>query len=164
MTWSSERRAILIRFLWMNAEVTAYLLDAEAPTAAQAAWQLAKASVQVEVSHASFSGRELGMHLQVNDALSAGLDRTMPPENLSAFPAPGDLMYQYCPPRMFGGIDEDVFDISICYGPDTRLLMPWGWSPASRFGTVRYRDRELLSEVGQGMTRRGVEVLQFALP
>lgn len=155
----SEDRMILLHLSWADS-IRARLLTAQAPDTCAAVWRLAGESAVVEVSHAIFSGRELGMHLDVAVAEKAGF-ASVPDENRSAFPAPGDLMYQYCAPRIFAGVDEPVYDLSICYGPDTRLLMPWGWSPANRFGSVVYDDRGTWEEAGAAMRLRGVETITF---
>lgn len=154
-------RHIGVNLTWAGVTLQAKLLDDQAPATCDAVWRLAGLEVPLEVCQAIFSGRELGMHVPPDVAEADGLFVDIPTENSSAFPAPGDLMYQYCAPRQFGGIDEPVYDISLCYGPDTRLLMPWGWSPANRFASVRYEDRDTLAEVGAGMVRRGVETLIF---
>jgi hypothetical protein len=154
-------RWIGIELHWADVTVQARLLDELAPQTCDAVWQLASEGVSLEVCHAIFSGRELGLHVPTEIAQRDGAFVDLPAENSSAFPSPGDVMYQYCAPRQFAGIDEHVYDISICYGPDTRLLMPWGWSPANRFAIVRYEDRDALAAAGSAMVRRGVETLAF---
>ncbi|GAY10882.1 DUF3830 family protein [Pseudonocardia sp. N23] len=158
---SSSTRTVAIDLTWAGVTVHADLLDGRAPATCAAVWELAGREVPLEACHAIFSGRELGMHVPVDVARDIEIFDGIPPENHSAFPAPGDVMYQFCPSRQFGGFEGDVYDISLCYGPDTRLLMPWGWSPANRFASVHYADRDTLAEVGSGMVRRGVEELVF---
>lgn len=155
----TDSRTIVLDLSWAE-PVRAKLLTQSAPATCEAVWRMAAEAPVVEVSHAIFSGRELGMHLDVPLAERCGFVG-LPKENHSAFPAPGDLMYQFCEPRVFAGDEEPVYDISVCYGPDTRLLMPWGWSPANRFGSVLYEDRDAWEAAGAAMRLRGLETITF---
>jgi len=153
----TEQRGLIISFPEYGRVFRAVLLDRLAPATCAAVLQLAAKEASMEALQAIFAGRELGIHVppELVEGLPGHPFEQLAPENQSVFPAPGDLMYQYCPPRMFAGDDEPVYDISICYGPDTRLFMPWGWSPANRFAQVVYADREMLAEVGGKVRRRG---------
>jgi uncharacterized protein (DUF2249 family) len=140
----------------------ATLLDDVAPVTCAAVWDLAGRQVELQIRHVIFTGRELGMHVPEEIAESIPEFEARPLENQSVFPAPGDIMFQYCPPYQFAGDPSAVYDISICYGPDTRLFMPWGWSPANRFASVRYADRDLLAAVGRRMVSSRSDTLVFS--
>jgi hypothetical protein len=97
--------------------------------------------------HAIFSGRQVGFHLPAEVFADVTAARQVRPEYLTAFPAPGDVLWQYCPAGVLG--PDEVFDLAVCYGPDARILMPWGFSPANRFGTVLQEDLQHLQELGE---------------
>lgn len=154
-------RSIAVTF-GAGERLIASLLDDVAPATCAAVWELAGRQVELQVRHVIFTGRELGMHVpeEVATTIPGFADR--PLENQSVFPAPGDIMFQYCPPYQFAGDPSAVYDVSICYGPDTRLFMPWGWSPANRFASVRYADRDLLAAVGRRMVSSRSDTLVFS--
>jgi uncharacterized protein (DUF2249 family) len=141
-------RSISVQFTEGGERIAATLLDAQAPATCDAIWKLAALAPPIAVRHVIFTGRELGSHIPLDAVASIAELKDLPPENQSVFPAPGDLMFQYCPPYQFAGDPNPVYDLSICYGPDTRLFMPWGWSPANRFASVRYADRGVLAAIG----------------
>lgn len=144
----ARSRSISVQFADGGERIVATLLDAQAPATCDAIWKLAALTVPIAVRHVIFTGRELGSHIPLDAVAKIAELRNIPAENQSVFPAPGDLMLQYCPPYQFAGDPDAVYDLSICYGPDTRLLMPWGWSPANRFASVRYSDRAVLASIG----------------
>lgn len=154
---------LVFEFTDRDVTVRARLRLGAAPRTSAAVTELAEAEPQVRAYHAIFSGRQLGIH--VPPAVVGGIAgiRELPPESATAFPAPGDVLWQYCPPQKIDG-GEEIFDLALCYGRDTRILMPWGFSPANRFAEVLGDDLPVLAEIGSGMIETGAENVQIRYP
>ncbi|WP_166351812.1 DUF3830 family protein [Phytoactinopolyspora limicola] len=147
---------LVFEFVDHGVAVRARLNTAGAPNTCAVVGGIASTEPAVRAYHAIFSGRQLGIHVAPEVAGEIDGAREVPPECATAFPAPGDVLWQYCPPgKMDGG--PEIFDLALCYGRDTRILMPWGFSPANRFAQVVDEDLPSLAKLGATMIETGAE-------
>jgi hypothetical protein len=140
-------RALEIDFPGEGVTVRARLLDELAPRTCSAIWELAARSPELTGVHAAFTGRELSVRIPLDVAMRVeGID-TLPPENQTLFPIPGDLIWARLPPYAWSGVSEPLYDLGIFYGRDSRLLLPVGWIAGNRFAEVLPDHLPALAEV-----------------
>lgn len=152
----SDDGLLVFEFTDRAATVRARLRPDAAPRTTAAVAELARAEPEVRAYHAIFSGRQLGIHVPPGVVGGIADIRELPAESATAFPVPGDVLWQYCPPQKMDG-GAEIFDLALCYGRDTRILMPWGFSPANRFAEVLDDDLSVLTEIGATMIETGAE-------
>ena len=129
-------RLLEIDFPTEGLVVQARLLDELAPRTCAAIWELAGLAPELLGVHAAFTGRELSVRIPADVAIQVdGLD-TLPPENQTVFPIPGDLIWAHLPPYAWSGVTDPLFDLGIFYGRDSRLLLPVGWIAGNRFAGI----------------------------
>ena len=79
----------------------------------------------------------------------------LPPENATMFPAAGDVILAYVPPRAWGGVPHAIFDIGLFYAPGGRLLLPVGWVAGSLVAQVVPEDLAGLRRACEAIRRSG---------
>lgn len=125
-----------ISFTFEEAGVTAVaeLLEEDAPRTCAAIWAALETPVQVKGTHASFAGREVNVPLPDENKRFEGAD--VPPENQTVFPLPGEILWHYFPPHSEIGVHDEVYNVSVIYGRDTRMFLPTGWVPHNVFARI----------------------------
>lgn len=126
---------IKITFTDEGVSAIAQLLTKQAPKTCECIWNLLEKPVENMGIHAMWTGREISFPVpynkfQNNEGLS------IPPENQTVIPIPGDLIWNAYLPYQWQGNPNPVYDFGIFYGRDSRLLLPVGWRPSNRFGTI----------------------------
>lgn len=127
-------------------------------------WLLKAASGGLEVAaiHAMWTGPEISAPIPV-----AALDpelaaATLPLENATIMPQPGDIVLTWLPARLWGGGASPVFDLGLYYGPGARCLFPIGWQPGSVVARVAAADLPRFAEACAAIRRNGACMLHIA--
>lgn len=105
-----------------------------APITAKVIWDALESPIRVTASHAIFSGPEIMMGLPESHRNFDPL--TLPPENQTVLPDPGDMLW-FFQPKNFFKIDPDEFwEIGMFYGKGGRTFGPTGWIPCTYFAKM----------------------------
>lgn len=138
--------------------VRARLLFDLAPKTCTAFWDALAAPMELIGRHAMYTGRELSIPMPADRLRETPL-KEVAPENLTCFPARGDLLYTYLSPYAWSGAADAIFDLGCFYGRDARTFFPAGWLPGNRFAEVVEEDRDILTAIGQRALQRGEQQL-----
>lgn len=125
---------ISLTFTENGVTARAVLLEDEAPKTCAAIWKALEVPLVNKGIHAMFAGREV--MLELPEANRRFKPEEVPQENLTCFPAPGDLLWFYFGPHQERGFPDEIYDLAIFYGRDSRLLLPMGWVPGNHFGLI----------------------------
>lgn len=115
----SPRKKIKIEILGTDVVAVAELLEEEAPKTTAAMWQAFETPVETKVIHAMLSGRELWTDLP--EAARRFDPRSVPKENMTIHPVPGDMGWLFLPGGYERGWPDDCWDMSFVYAPDVRF-------------------------------------------
>jgi len=138
-------KKIVIILLKNNVSAVAELREDLAPKTCKAVW--GALSHEGEVRHAKWCGNEIWTILKPTEAL-----KSVPRENITIYPQPGDVMYGYYPPAWEGGMRgqrEPVCDVAIWYGPDSPLYQVDGPHPMNHFATITENFTKFAEECGK---------------
>jgi hypothetical protein len=138
--------------------IRAGLLSEQAPATCQAFWELIREPLALTCRHAMYTGKEMSVQLPADKCSSTPLHQAAP-ENLTCFPAAGDLLYTFMPAYAWNGIPVPIYDLGLFYGRDCRTFFPMGWVPGNRFAVVESRDVEDFSRMGQKTSTDGQQTL-----
>jgi hypothetical protein len=139
-------------------KVIAGLLTDQAPVTSKAFWELIEQPITLSGKHAMYTGKEISTQLPLEQASSTQLHQVVP-ENLTCFPAAGDLLYTFMPAYAWNGIPYPIYDLGCFYGRDARTFFPMGWVPGNRFAVVRPADLEAFALMGQKTLLEGQQTL-----
>ncbi len=128
-------RRIQISFVDEGVSALATLLDDMAPKTCDCIWDLLARPVENMGIHAMWTGREISFGIP-HERFPDNEGLKVPPENQTVIPIPGDLIWNGYAPYQWQGKPHPVYDFGIFYGRDSRLLLPVGWRPSNRFGTI----------------------------
>lgn len=149
-------RQILFREPISRLSARCVLLENEAPLSAAFLWQLALKRPTFEAIHAIWTGPELSCPLPASVLPESLSQRTIPEENATSFPAPGEIVLASMPAGSVKGLPPgNFFDIGLFYGPGGRLLMPFGWIKANVCAKVVVDDLEVLQTCMKIIQRNG---------
>lgn len=127
-------RSLYIKFVEAGVEGIITLYWETAPKTCAALWGALEKPMSVPASHAIFSGPEIMMGLpkenQTFDPLS------LPPENQTVLPDPGELLWFYQPKNFFKIDPDEFWEIGMFYAAGGRTFGPTGWIPCTYFGRV----------------------------
>lgn len=68
--------------------------------------------------------------------------RSLPLENGTITPTPGDVCWFYLPQDMMRGFPDESWEVTFIYGPDARFLTTVGFMAGSVFGRINPDDLE----------------------
>ena len=129
----SERK-LYIKFLEANVTGIISLYWDVAPKTCEAIWGALHEPIQWPALHAAYTGPEIMMGLPESarnfDPLSIG------PENITSFPAPGELLWFYQPKNFFKIDPSEFWEIGMFYGVGGRTFGPTGWIPCTYIGKM----------------------------
>lgn len=116
--------------------------EAAAPEMTKAMWACLETPLNALAMHAMMEGREI--MLEVPEGNRRCDPSTLPAENQTITPLPGEIGFLYYPPRSFIDLqrpdDSDrstaFWDFAIFYGRDCRLLTVLGFAPVTIFATI----------------------------
>lgn len=153
-----------IRFLEAKSGLSArcVLLSNEAPRSTEFLWQLAAGRPAFEAMHAMWTGPELSCPLPASVLPPPLAERTIPEENATSFPEPGDVVLASLAAGSIKGLPPGhFFDIGLFYAPGGRLLMPSGWIKANVCGRVVPEDFAAFQASIKTIRRNGACKLQI---
>ena len=111
--------------------------------------------VAIPSLHAMWTGPEISCPLPEAEIPAGWAHAVLPPENATMFPAAGDVILAYVPPRAWGGVPHAIFDIGLFYAPGGRLLLPVGWVAGSLVAQVVPQDLADLRRACEAIRRSG---------
>ena len=120
----------------LDGDVTAIaeLQEADAPKISAAFWDGLATPIEEKTIHAMFAGREVFMALSPKnrhfDAPS------LPIENATAYPSPGDIAWGFFPAHSERGQSEDLWDLAFVYGREVTFDSSLGIRPISVFACI----------------------------
>lgn len=127
-------RKISLTFKETGVTAIAEFLEEEAPKTCEAIWKALETPIENKGTHASFAGREVNIPLPNENKRFKGEE--VPSENQTVFPLPGEVLWHYFPPHSEIGAHDEVYNVSVIYGRDTRMFLPTGWVPHSVFARI----------------------------
>jgi hypothetical protein len=105
-----------------------------APVTCETLWKALEKPTDLTAFHAMFAGPEIMMGL---DEPAQTFDPTsIPNENQTCFPAPGECLWFYQGRNMMKGLPDELWEIGIFYDSGGRTFGPLGWTPVNIFGRV----------------------------
>tara|TARA_R110002110_G_scaffold23494_17_gene89514 strand:+ start:1255 stop:1728 length:474 start_codon:yes stop_codon:yes gene_type:complete len=111
------------------------ILDWEAtPITSKTLWTALAKPVSMTAFHAMFAGPEIMMGLP-EEAHSFD-PTTIPNENQTCFPGPGDCLWYYQGKYQMKGLPDELWEIGIFYDDGGRTFGPLGWTPVNIFGKI----------------------------
>jgi len=153
-------KRIEITFVEEKISAVAVLLWKVAPKTCDCIWQLLETPVEELGIHAMWTGREISFPIPA-DRFPNDEGLRVPPENQTVIPIPGDLIWNAYEPYQWQGNPKPVYDFGIFYGRDSRLLLPVGWRPSNRFGTI-VENLEAFAEVCASCQREGRKSIRLS--
>jgi hypothetical protein len=141
----------------------ARLLSDRAPEAVAFLKALLASPRRIPAIHAMWTGPEISCPVPPAMVPAAFRGRPLPLENGTLFPAAGDVLLAYVPPRAWEGAPEEVFDIGLFHGPGGRLLLPIGWCAASLAAQVEPAGLSALAAAGRAFRRNGAASVTISL-
>lgn len=126
-------RKVSITFEESGVTATAALLDETAPNTCEAMWQVLSQPLVQQGIHAGWAGREVSIDVPPANRV---IDPTsIPKENLTLYPIPGDICFGYFPAGYGIGLDE-YWDLALVYGRETRFEFSFGPVPLTLWATI----------------------------
>ncbi len=151
-------RSIYLKFTAADVSASIVLYWETAPKTCAAIWGALAKPMQVEASHAVFSGPEIMTGLPEShrnfDPLS------IPPENQTIQPEAGELLWFYQPRNFFKIDPSEFWEIGIFYAHGGRTFGPTGWIPCNYFGKIT-EGLEGIAEQSRLIRREGVKMVEI---
>lgn len=147
-------RKIQITFEESGIGATAVLQQEHAPRTCDAMWEMLATPIVTTGIHAGWAGREISINVpEANRVIDP---TTLPRENLTVYPIPGDICFGYFPPGYGVGITEDYWDLGLIYGRETRFEFSFGPVPMTLWAIID----EGLDDIAKECERIRVEGLK----
>ena len=151
-------RSLYIKFVEAGVDGIITLYWETAPKTCEALWGALEKPISVPASHAIFSGPEIMMGLpkenQTFDPLS------LPPENQTVLPDPGELLWFYQPKNFFKIDPDEFWEIGMFYAAGGRTFGPTGWIPCTCFGRVT-EGLDALAEQCRLIRKEGIKTVEI---
>jgi len=122
-------REIELTILDNNISAVAVLLEEEAPLTCNALWKALETPIIQQGIHAMWTGHEIMIEIPSENHRFDPL--SIPKENKTIYPMPGDLMWAYFPKLIERGFPRAIWDFIIIYGPDSSVNCALGSLPAN---------------------------------
>ena len=126
-----------------------------APKTCETIWSALASPIRVPAIHAIYSGPEI-MSAQSFDP------RSIPNENQTVIPAPGDVLWFYQAPNLMKGLTDEFWEIGLFYGDGGRIFGPMGWLPVNFFARMRQEDLPAFAAECRDIRISGAKVLEIA--
>ena len=137
----------------------AVLLDDKAPANCAFLWRYLERPREIPALHAMWTGPEISCPIPDSEVPAADRDAGLPLENGTTFPAAGDILLAYVPPRAWGGVPAPVFDVGLFYGSGGRMLLPIGWIAGSLCAQIAPEDLPSAAAACGAIRRNGACVI-----
>ena len=143
-------KRIELVFVERGVRATAELLEEDAPAVCAALWQALEVPLEAKVTHAVRSGQEVMLDLPPANRRfdPAGV----PPQNVTVYPAPGDILWAYLPPYWLKGFREGLWDFIIVYGLSILSALQTGPLPSSHWARITSGLPEFAAECARAST------------
>ena len=112
-------------------DLTAMVLDRDAPENAAALWTLAGLNRCFMVMHGMWTGPEISAQIPANEIAGVIDIPALPAENVTSHPAAGDIAITTVKAGEWPALPDGFLDLGLFYAPGARLLLPHGWIEAS---------------------------------
>ena len=117
-------RRINFTILESGITATAELDEDNAPRTVAAMWQMLEEGYEARTLHGIFEGRKITLEPPL---ANRNFDpNSIPPENTTAYPVAGDVLWRYYPPNSVRGLPNGLWDVMVIYGPEAILKNPLG--------------------------------------
>jgi len=127
-------KRIQITFLENNVSCMAESHEKVAPRTCAAIWDALVNPLETTIAQARWLGPATYFFVPPERGLDGA---TLPPENQTIFPIPGDLLFVYYAPHQLHGFgDQPLNEIVIAYDRDARMFVPLGWHPGNHFASI----------------------------
>lgn len=107
-------RRIELTFPASGVSAVATLFDEDAPDVCNAMWAALEVPIEGEVTHAMASGEEVMLNLP--EANRRFDPTTVPAQNATIHPRPGDILWTYLPPYYMKDYQTGLWDFIVVYG------------------------------------------------
>lgn len=125
---------VQLTILESGTTATAELYEEDAPRTVAAMWKMLETPCEARTLHGMFEGRKIT--LEPPAANRAFDPASIPPENTTAYPVAGDLLWKYYPPRSVRGLPDGLWDVMVIYGPEVILKNPLGIIACNLWGHI----------------------------
>ena len=151
-----------LRFTFFNHGVTGLvdLYEDHAPKTCDTIWGALTSPIRVPAIHAIYSGPEIMVGLP--DSAQTFDPRSIPSENQSVIPAPGDVLWFYQAPNLMKGLTDEFWEIGLFYGEGGRIFGPMGWLPVNFFARMRDEDLPAFSAECRDIRFSGAKTLEIS--
>ncbi|GIX15021.1 MAG: hypothetical protein KatS3mg118_2980 [Paracoccaceae bacterium] len=105
-----------------------------APVTCRTLWNALERPADLTAFHAMFAGPEIMMGLP--ESAQTFDPASIPAENQTCFPAPGECLWFYQGRNMMKGLPDELWEIGIFYDSGGRTFGPLGWTPVNIFGKI----------------------------
>ena len=122
-------KCIELTIIEENISAIAELLEEQAPVTCEALWQALETPIVHKGIHAMWTGREIMVEIPQENYRFDPL--SVPLENATIYPLPGDLMWAYFADHVERGFSRSIWDFIIIYGPDSTVNCALGTLPAN---------------------------------
>jgi hypothetical protein len=127
-------RKLYARFVDSGVQGLITLHETSAPVTVETIWTALAQPIRTPAMHAMFAGPEIMMGLPPE---AQSFDpRSLPPENQTCFPSPGDMLWFYQAPNLMKGLGDELWELGLFYAEGGRIFGPLGWTPCTIFGTM----------------------------
>lgn len=151
-------RRLYLKFLDSDVTGIITLYEDVAPRTCHAIWGALHKPVQWPALHATYTGPEIMMGLPEEN-------RTFDPttignENITSFPAPGELLWFHQPKNYFKADPDEFWEIGLVYGEGARTAGPTGWTAPNFFARVT-ENLDGVAEQCRIIRRKGERMVEF---
>jgi len=153
----SERK-IYIKFLEADVTGIISLYEDVAPKTCDAIWGALHQPIQWPALHAAFTGPEIMMGLP--ESARTFDPRSLGPENITSFPAAGELLWFYQPKNYFKMDPDEFWEVGLVYGEGARTAGPVGWTAPNFWGKVT-ENFEAVVEQCRVIRRKGERMVEL---
>lgn len=151
-------KKLYLKFVEANVEGIISLYWENAPKTCEAIWGALAKPIQVPASHAMFAGPEIMMGLPES---ARNFDpTTLPPENQTVLPEPGDMLWFYQAKNLFKIDPEEFWEVGMFYGVGGRTFGPTGWIPCTYFGRMT-EGLDRIAEQCRLIRKEGIKTVEF---
>jgi hypothetical protein len=135
------------------------LLEEDAPHISAAFWDGLATPIEEKTIHAMFAGREVFMALSPENRRFDA--RSLPIENATAYPSPGDIAWGFFPAHSEKGQSEDLWDLAFVYGQEVTFDSSLGIRPISVFACITEGLEGFAEECARIRSHDGPKVLRL---
>lgn len=127
-------KRIRVSVMESGVHAVAELQVLDAPQTTAALWRALERPIEAKGIHAMWAGREIMIDIPEENRVFD--PESVPLENATVYPAPGDICWGYFPPYAERGFADGVWDIAIIYGRETRFYIPLGVYPLNIWACI----------------------------